>query len=311
MQAQRAQRVSKQRTLKRSVETTGIGLHSGKKVRLVLRPADVDTGIVFTRVDLDEPVSIKASPESVGETRLSTTLVKDGVKVSTIEHLMSALAAMGVDNLYVDITAEEIPIMDGSASPFLYLIQSAGIRELSANKKFIKIKRQIEVRQDDIYATLEPYNGFKLAFEIDFDHPAVNDSKQFLEIDLSRQSYASEIARARTFCFLKDVEMLRSMNLALGGNLGNAVVLDDYRVLNENLRYDDEFVKHKMLDAVGDLYTLGYGIIGRFYGFKSGHAVNNLLLRELLEQQDAWELVTADEQAKPPIAYYGSTAVFS
>lgn len=311
-----AQRAMKQRTLKRSVETTGIGLHSGKKVKLVLRPAEVDTGIVFTRVDLDTPVSIKASPEAVGETRLSTTLVYQGdndalgtgsvatVKVSTIEHLMSALAAMGIDNLYVDITAEEIPIMDGSASPFLFLIQSAGIAEQNACKKFIKIKRQIEVRQGDIYATLEPYDGFKLAFEIEFDHPAVKDSRQYLEVDLSRESYATEIARARTFCFLKDVEMLRSHNLALGGNLGNAVVLDDYRVLNENLRYDDEFVKHKMLDAVGDLYTLGYGIIGRFYGYKSGHAVNNLLLRELLQHPDAWELVSADEGLAPPIAYY-------
>lgn len=301
-----------QRTLKSSIGTTGIGLHSGKKVKLTLRPAAVNTGIVFTRVDLDSPVSIKASPECVGETMLSTALVKgegkEAVKVSTIEHLMSALAAHGIDNLYVDLSAEEVPIMDGSAAPFLYLIQSAGIEEQSASKKFIKIKRKIEVRKGDIYASLEPYNGFKLAFEIDFDHPAVNDSRQYLEVDLSKESYSAEIGRARTFCFLKDVEMLRSMNLALGGSLGNAIVMDDYRVLNDGLRYDDEFVKHKMLDAVGDLYTLGYGIIGRFYGYKSGHAVNNLLLRELLQQPDAWEFVSAGKQEKSPIAYSDTLA---
>jgi len=301
-----------QRTLKSSIETTGIGLHSGKKVKLTLRPAADNTGIVFTRVDLDPSVPIKASPECVGETMLSTALVKgegeDAVKVSTIEHLMSALAAMGIDNLYVDLSAEEVPIMDGSAAPFLYLIQSAGIVEQTASKKFIKIKRKIEVRQGDIYASLEPYDGFKLAFEIDFDHPAVNDSQQYLEVDLSKESYTSEIGRARTFCFLKDVEMLRSMNLALGGSLDNAIVMDDYRVLNDGLRYDDEFVKHKMLDAVGDLYTLGYGIIGRFYGYKSGHAVNNLLLRELLQQPDAWEFVSAEKREKSPIAYSDALA---
>ncbi len=304
-----AQQTLKQRTLKQSVQTTGIGVHSGKKVRLTLRPAAPDTGIVFTRIDLDNPVSIKADPENVGETMLSTALVREGVKVSTIEHLMSALAAMGIDNLYVDITAEEIPIMDGSASPFLYLIQSAGIEEQNASKLFARIKRRIEVRKGDIYASLEPYDGFKLAFEIDFQHPAVKDTRQFLEVDLSRQSYGTEIARARTFGFMKDVEMLRSKNLGLGGNLTNAVVLDEYRVLNDTLRYDDEFVKHKILDAVGDLYTLGYGIIGRFYGYKSGHAVNNLLMRELLQQQDAWELVSADQDDKSPFAYDGSASV--
>lgn len=303
-----------QRTLKSSIGTTGIGLHSGKKVKLTLRPAADNTGIVFTRVDLDPSVSIKASPECVGETMLSTALVqgvgKDTVKVSTVEHLMSALAAMGIDNLYVDLSAEEVPIMDGSAAPFLYLIQSAGIVEQSASKKFIKIKRKVEVRQGDIYASLEPYDGFKLAFEIDFDHPAVNDSKQYLELDLSKESYTTEIGRARTFCFLKDVEMLRSMNLALGGSLDNAIVMDDYRVLNDGLRYDDEFVKHKMLDAVGDLYTLGYGIIGSFYGYKSGHGVNNLLLRELLQQPDAWEFVSAEKREKSPIAYNDALAYY-
>ena len=292
-----------QRTLRQAVETTGIGLHSGKRVTLTLRPAAVNTGIVFTRVDLNPPVSIDAKAECVGETMLSTTLVKNGIKVSTIEHLMSALAGMGIDNLYVDITAEEVPIMDGSASPFLYLIQSAGIEEQHASKRFVRIKRRIEVRKGDICAFLEPYDGFKLAFEIDFQHPAVKGTKQFYEVDLSKKSYSSEIGRARTFGFIKDFETLRSKNLVLGGNLGNAVVMDEFRVLNDTLRYDDEFVKHKMLDAVGDLYTLGYGIIGRFYGYKSGHAVNNLLLRELLQNQDAWEFVSGDKQEKPPITY--------
>ncbi len=292
-----------QRTLKQTIESTGIGLHSGRRVTLTLRPATENTGIVFTRVDLDTPVSIKATPESVRETTLSTTLVKDGVKVSTIEHLMSAFAATGIDNLYVDLTAEEVPIMDGSASPFLYLIQTAGVVEQRANKKFVKITKEIEVRKGDIYASLKPFDGFKLGFEIDFQHPAVKETKQFLEVDLTRESYSVEIARARTFGFIKDFEMLRSKNLVLGGNLGNAVVMDEFRVLNDTLRYDDEFVKHKMLDAVGDLYTLGYGIIGEFYGYKSGHAVNNLLLRELLEREDAWEFVSGEEQKTAPIAY--------
>jgi len=293
-----------QRTLKSSIRTTGIGLHSGKKVELILTPAPVDTGVVFTRSDIKGSPSIKATPLNVGDAVLNTTLINEhGVKVSTIEHLMSALAGMGVDNLYVSLTAEEVPIMDGSASPFLYLIQSAGIEEQSAYKKFIKIKRKIEVSKGDIYASLEPSNGFKVAFEIDFQHPAVIDTQQIMEVDLSRESYSSAIARARTFGFMKDVEMMRSKNLGLGGNLGNAVVLDDYRVLNDNLRYDDEFVTHKILDAIGDLYTLGYGIMGRFYGYKSGHAVNNLLVRQLLKEQDAWELVSAEAQVTPPISY--------
>ena len=293
-----------QRTLKSSIRTTGIGLHSGKKVKLILTPAPVDTGVVFTRSDIKGSPSIKATALNVGDAVLNTTLINEhGVKVSTIEHLMSALAGMGVDNLYVSLTAEEVPIMDGSASPFLYLIQSAGIEEQSAYKKFIKIKRKIEVSKGDIYASLEPSNGFKVAFEIDFQHPAVIDTQQIMEVDLSRESYSSAIARARTFGFMKDVEMMRSKNLGLGGNLGNAVVLDDYRVLNDNLRYDDEFVTHKILDAIGDLYTLGYGIMGRFYGYKSGHAVNNLLVRQLLKEQDAWELVSAEAQVTPPISY--------
>lgn len=292
-----------QRTLKRTVDTTGIGLHSGKKVKLSLRPAPVNTGIVFIRDDLNPAVAIKATPEQVGETVLSTTLVKDGIKVSTIEHVMSALAGMGIDNAYISLNAEEVPIMDGSASPFLYLIQAAGIEEQQAPKKFVKIKRKVEVRKGDIYASLEPADGFVMAFEIDFKHPAVNDTRQFLEVDLSRESYSSVIGRARTFGFMKDVEMLRSKNLGLGGSLGNAVVLDEYRVLNDGLRYDDEFVKHKMLDAVGDLYTLSYAIIGRFYGYKSGHAVNNLLLREMLAQEDAWEFVSTSKEDSAPIVY--------
>ncbi|MCK5727380.1 MAG: UDP-3-O-acyl-N-acetylglucosamine deacetylase [Thiotrichaceae bacterium] len=293
-----------QRTLKSSIRTTGIGLHSGKKVELILTPAPADTGIIFVRSDLAGSPSVKATPTNVGDAVLNTTLINsDGVKVSTIEHLMSALAGMGVDNLFVSLTAEEVPIMDGSASPFLYLIQSAGIEEQNSYKKFIKIKRKIEVRKGDIYAFLEPSDGFKVAFEIDFQHPAVIDTQQVMEVDLSQESYSSTIARARTFGFMKDVEMMRSKNLGLGGNLGNAVVLDDYRVLNDNLRYDDEFVTHKILDAVGDLYTLGHGIMGRFYGYKSGHAVNNLLVRQVLREQDAWELVSAETQKEPPISY--------
>jgi len=302
-----------QRTLKRCVNTTGIGLHSGKRVKLVLRPAAANTGIVFRRIDLESPVVIKTEPEKVGETLLSTTLVQEHegstVKVSTIEHLLSALAGLGIDNVYIDLTAEEVPIMDGSAAPFIFLIQSAGIEEQSAPKRFVKITRPIEIENGSVKAKLEPSDGFKICFEIDFDHPAVKDTRQKMELDLSTTSYTSEISRARTFGFMRDVEMLRAKNLGLGGNLGNAVVLDEYRVLNSSLRYNDEFVKHKILDAIGDLYTLGYGIIGTFHGYKSGHAANNLLLRELLKHQESWEMVTCDDPDKAPIAY--GAAVFS
>ncbi len=300
----------KQRTLKSIVTTTGIGLHSGKKVNLSLRPAAANTGIVFTRIDLDPCVEIKAEPTIVGETMLSTTLVKGDIKVSTIEHLMSALAGLGIDNVYIDLTAEEIPIMDGSAAPFLFLIESAGIESQSTPKKFVKITQPIKFENEAGWAELTPYEGFKISFEIDFDHPAVRDTRQKLALDLSISSYATEIGRARTFGFMRDVELLRSKNLGLGGSLGNAVVLDEFRILNKDgLRYSDEFVKHKMLDAIGDLYTLGHGIIGAYHGHKSGHAINNLLLRELLKQQDSWELVTLEQEAKSPVFYAGESFV--
>jgi len=297
--------VLKQRTLKTIVSTVGIGLHSGKRVNLTLRPAAANTGIIFTRTDTNPVTEIKATPEAVGETILSTTLVKNGVKVSTIEHLMSALAGLGIDNVYVDLDAAEVPIMDGSAAPFLFLIQSAGIEVQESPKKFVKIIKPIKFENENGWASFTPYDGYKISFEIDFNHPAVKETNQYKEHDLSVESYNTEISRARTFGFMRDFELLRSKNLILGGNFGNAVVLDEYRVLNKDgLRYSDEFVKHKMLDAIGDLYTLGYGIIGAYHGYKSGHAINNLLLRELLSHQDAWEIITVDkEKQKSPQLY--------
>lgn len=287
----------KQRTLKQSVSTLGIGLHSGKKVSMVLRPAVVNTGVVFRRVDLEGLPEIALHPETVGETTLCTALVDGAVKVATIEHLLSAMAGLGVDNVYVDIDASEIPIMDGSSAPFLYLLLSAGIEEQKAAKRFIRIKKPIEFRRGDAWASLSPYDGFKASFDISFSHPAVNATGQSVEIDFSGQPYASEIARARTFGFMSDIEKMRSMNLGLGGGLDNAIVLDDFRVLNpDGLRYQDEFVRHKVLDAIGDLYTLGHGIIGAFHGYKAGHAINNLLVRKLLQHQECWEIVTMDEE---------------
>ncbi|MBJ6609276.1 MAG: UDP-3-O-acyl-N-acetylglucosamine deacetylase [Candidatus Thiothrix moscowensis] len=289
----------RQRTIKQTVSTIGIGLHSGKKVTLVLRPAPSNTGIVFRRVDMTPPALVELHPERVGETMLCTALIQGDGRVSTVEHLLSACAGLGIDNLYVDLDAAEIPIMDGSAGPFLYLLLSAGIEELKAPKRFIRIKQMIEAKRGDGWARLLPYDGFKASFEIDFNHPAVNETSQSLEIDFSHQAYASEIARARTFGFMRDVEMLRSRNLGLGGSLENAIVLDEFRVLNQDgLRYADEFIRHKILDAIGDLYTLGHGIIGAYQGYKSGHAINNLLARELLQQQDAWEMVTLAEEQK-------------
>lgn len=290
----------KQRTIKEAVSTVGIGLHSGKKVSIILRPAPTDTGIVFKRVDLGQSALIELHPEAVGETMLCTALVRNQVKVSTIEHLLSALAALGIDNLQVDLDAPEIPIMDGSAAPFLYLLLSAGIEEQSAPKRFIRIKKPITYDNGKgAWASLKPYDGFKIKFEIDFKHPAVDATAQSLEVDFSHQAYASEISRARTFGFMRDIEKLRSLNLGLGGSLENAIVLDDYRVLNrEGLRYGDEFIRHKILDAIGDLYTLGHGIIGAYHGVKSGHAINNLLVRELLKQRDAWEIVTLGHTQK-------------
>ncbi|WP_078920708.1 UDP-3-O-acyl-N-acetylglucosamine deacetylase [Thiothrix eikelboomii] len=289
----------KQRTLKTAVSSTGIGLHSGKKVAMRLQPAPVNTGIIFRRIDLPQRPEIRLHPERVGETMLCTALLDGPVKVATVEHLLSALAGLGVDNLYVDIDAAEIPIMDGSAAPFLYLILSAGIAEQQATKRFIRIKKPVEFRKGDAWARLTPYEGFKASFDIQFNHPAVSATRQSMELDFSKQAYASEIARARTFGFMRDIELLRSKNLGLGGSLENAIVLDEFRVLNpDGLRYSDEFIRHKILDAIGDLYTLGHGIIGAFHGHKAGHAINNLLVRELLVRKDAWEMVSLEERQR-------------
>ncbi len=294
----------RQRTLKNVIRATGVGLHTGKKVYLTLRPAAVDTGIVFCRVDLDEPVEIHACPDNVGDTRLSTTLEQGGVKISTVEHLLSAFAGLGIDNAYVDVSAPEVPIMDGSAGPFVFLIQSAGVEAQNAAKRFIRIKRKIVVKEDDKYAAFEPFDGFKVSFGIDFDHPAFADRSKSATIDFSSTSFVKEVSRARTFGFLQDVEMLRERGLALGGSMGNAIVVDDYRVLNEDgLRYEDEFVKHKILDAIGDLYLLGHSLIGTFNGYKSGHALNNRLLKALMADVTAWEEVTFEEGDSVPISY--------
>jgi len=294
----------KQRTLKNIIRATGVGLHTGKKIYLTLCPAPVETGIVFRRVDLDVPVEIKASPEYVGDTRLSTSLEKGDVKISTVEHLLSALAGMGIDNAYIDLSAPEVPIMDGSAGPFVFLIQSAGIEEQSKPKRFIRIKRKVMVQEDDKWAMFEPFDGFKVNFTIDFDHPAFTSREQNAEVDFSTTSFVKEISRARTFGFMKDVEILRERELALGGSLDNAVVVDDYRILNEDgLRYEDEFVKHKILDAIGDLYLLGHSLIGAFSGYKSGHALNNRLLCALMADQSAWEEVTFEDVNTAPILY--------
>ncbi len=293
-----------QRTLKNVIRATGVGLHSGKKVYLTLRPAPVDTGLVFCRVDLDPVVEIKANALNVGDTHLSTTLVNDGVRVSTVEHLMSAFAGLGIDNAYIDVSAPELPVMDGSAGPFVFLIQSAGIEEQGAAKRFIRIKKKLRVEDGDKWAQFEPFDGFKVNFKIDFDHPVFNTRAQEAEIDFSTTSYVREVSRARTFGFMKDVEMLREQQLALGASLDNAVVVDDYRILNEDgLRYKDEFVKHKILDAIGDIYLLGHSLIGAFRGYKSGHAMNNLLIRALLENEQAWEEVSFDDAKKAPATF--------
>ena len=295
----------RQRTLKNVIRATGVGLHTGDKVYLTLRPAAPDTGIVFRRVDLDEPVDIPASAENVGDTQLSTTLEKDGVRISTVEHLLSAFAGLGIDNAYVDVSAPEVPIMDGSAGPFVFLIQSAGVEEQNVLKRFIRIKETLEVEDGDKRARFEPFEGFKVSFGIDFDHPVFADETQFATIDFSSTSFVKEVSRARTFGFLREIEMLRERNLALGGSMDNAIVVDDYRVLNEDgLRYEDEFVKHKILDAIGDLYLLGHSLIGAFSGYKSGHALNNKLLKALIANPDAWEEVTfEDEGGLAPISY--------
>lgn len=294
----------RQRTLKNVIRATGVGLHTGEKVYLTLRPAAPDTGIVFRRVDLDDPVEIPARPENVGETTLSTTLVKGDVRISTVEHLLSALAGLGIDNAYIDLSAPEVPIMDGSAGPFVFLIQSAGIETQNAPKRFIRIKKPVTVQDDDKWVRFEPFDGFKVSFTIDFEHPVFRGRTQTAEIDFSTTSFVKEVSRARTFGFMNQIEMLRAMNLALGGNLDNAVVLDEYRILNEDgLRYDDEFVKHKILDAIGDLYLLGRSLIGSFSGYKSGHALNNRLLRALMADESAWEMVTFEDATTAPILY--------
>lgn len=283
----------KQRTLKNIIRATGVGLHTGEKVYLTLRPAPANTGIIFRRVDLEVPVEIAARTENVGDTKLSTTLIKEAVRISTIEHLLSALAGLGIDNAYIDLSAPEVPIMDGSAGPFVFLIQSAGIEEQNIPKKYIRIKRPIQVQQGDKWARFEPFDGFKVSFQIDFNHPVFKRQPQSVEIDFSKTSFVKEVSRARTFGFMQEVELLRENRLALGGSLDNAIVMDDYRILNEDgLRYEDEFVKHKVLDAIGDLYLLGYSLIGAFSGYKSGHELNNTLLRALLANQSAWEMVS-------------------
>ena len=286
----------------------GVGLHSGQRVELTLRPAAPDTGIVFRRIDLPDPVDIVMSATAVTDTRMASTVSSGNAKVATVEHLMSACAGLGVDNLYVDITAEEVPILDGSAASFVFLLQSAGIELQNAPRRFIRVLKPVEVREgsgaNEKWARLDPFHGYKLRFEIEFNHPAVDSSGQVVEFDMSTGSYSRDIARARTFGFTKDVEMMRANGLALGGGLDNAIVMDDYKVLNsDGLRYDDEFVKHKILDAMGDLYVIGKPLLAAFSAFRSGHALNNKLLRELLAHQDAWEMVTFEDVREAPTGF--------
>ncbi|RJX74399.1 UDP-3-O-acyl-N-acetylglucosamine deacetylase [Vibrio sinensis] len=295
----------RQRTLKELVKTTGVGLHSGRKVTLTLRPAAANTGIIYRRTDVNPPVDFPADPESVRDTMLCTALVNDeGIRISTVEHLSAALAGMGIDNIIIEVDAPEIPIMDGSASPFVFLLQQAGIQEQNALKRFIRIKKPVRFEEDDKWAELLPYNGFRMDFEIEFSHPAIDADQQHLKFDFSSQSFIKDISRARTFGFMRDIEFLQSKNLVLGGSFDNAIVLDDYRILNEEgLRFDNEFVTHKVLDAIGDLYMCGNAIIGEFRAYKSGHGLNNQLLRAVLADQEAWEWVTFEEEAVSPVAF--------
>jgi len=294
----------RQRTLKNSIRAAGIGLHTGQKVFLTLLPAPIDTGIVFRRTDLDQVVDIAARAENVADTTMSTSLSKDGVSVSTVEHLLSAMAGLGIDNAYVEVSAPEVPIMDGSAGPFVFLLQSAGIEEQNAAKKFIRIKKKVQIKEGDKSATFVPFNGFKVSFSIEFDHPVFEGRAQTARFDFSSTSFVKEVSRARTFGFMRDFEALRAQNLVLGGSVDNAIVVGDYRILNEDgLRYEDEFVKHKMLDAIGDLYLLGYSLVGEFQGVKSGHSLNNALLRKLLSEEDAWDVITYDDADQAPISY--------
>lgn len=294
----------RQRTLKNIIRATGIGLHTGKKVYLILKPAPVDTGIVFIRTDINDQVEVSARPDNVSDTRLSTTLERDGVKISTVEHLMSAFAGLGIDNAYVELSAPEVPIMDGSAGPFVFLLQSAGISEQSKLKQFIRIKKPCVVQDDDKWVKFEPFNGFKVSFAIDFDHPILQNSIQTASVDFSTTSFVKEVSRARTFGFMDDLEALRNAGMAQGGSFDNVIVMDSFHILNDDgLRYEDEFVKHKVLDAIGDLYLLGHPLIGEFSAYKSGHALNNRLLRQLMADQSAWELVSYQNEAEVPIFF--------
>lgn len=287
----------RQRTLKNTVRASGVGIHSGQKVFITLHPAPIDTGIVFRRIDFQRPFSVRAEATTVGETSMSTTLLKDNIRVATVEHLMAAFAGMGIDNCYVDLTASEVPIMDGSSGPFVFLIQSAGIQQQDAAKKFIKILKPVTVQVDDKFASLKPLNGSRFSFKIQFDHPVFEEHHSEAAVNLIPQTFIREISRARTFGFMRDIETLRNKGLALGGNMDNAIVLDDYRVLNRGgLRYPNEFVRHKILDAIGDIYQLGHNIIGDYHGYKSGHALNNLLARELLNQPDSYQIVTFEDK---------------
>ncbi|MBS0399590.1 MAG: UDP-3-O-acyl-N-acetylglucosamine deacetylase [Proteobacteria bacterium] len=293
-----------QRTLKNSIRATGVGLHTGQKVLMILHPAAPDTGIIFRRTDLSPPVDIPARAENVGETMLGTTLHVGAAKVSTVEHLLSALAGLGIDNLLIELSAPEVPIMDGSAGPFVFLLQSAGIEEQEMPKRFVRILETVEVRDGDKWARFDPYDGFRVNFEIEFNHPTFKQHTQSATMDFSTTSFLREVSRARTFGFMRDLESMRAHNLALGGNLDNAIVLDDHRVLNEDgLRYEDEFVKHKILDAIGDLYLLGHSLIGEFSGYKSGHGLNNRLLRTLISTKSAWREVTFESLKDAPISY--------
>ena len=299
----------RQRTLKNLIRATGVGLHTGEKVYMTLRPAPANTGIVFCRTDLDPVVSIKGEAELVGETILGTTLVQDGVRVATVEHLLSALAGLGIDNAFVDLSASEVPIMDGSAGPFVFLVQSAGIAEQDAAKRFIRIKRPVEVRDGDKWARLDPFDGFKVNFEIEFDHPIFKIHQRKASMDFSSMSFLKEVSRARTFGFMRDMETLRSGNLVKGGSLDNAIVMDDYRILNEDgLRYENEFVRHKILDAIGDLYLLGHTLIGEYSGYKSGHGLNNMLLRALIANEEAWDSIVFADISDLPISYAAPVA---
>ena len=299
-----------QRTLKNSIRATGVGLHTGKKVLMTLRPAPPDTGIVFRRTDLPQAAEVPAHAENVGDTMLGTTLCRGNTRVSTVEHLLSAFAGLGIDNAFVELSAPEVPIMDGSAGPFVFLLQSAGIEEQREPKQFIRIKKRLRVEEADKWAEFSPFDGFKVNFEIEFNHPIFKRRAQKASMDFSTTSFLKEVSRARTFGFMRDLESLRERNLALGGNLDNAIVLDDFRVLNEDgLRYEDEFVKHKILDAIGDLYLLGHSLIGEFSGHKSGHALNNRLLRSLLEDETTWEKVAFESYADAPISYIEAPAL--